>query len=120
LAKVLHLLALAAHTKHQLPFGVRLHAHSAADGPYEWFMVYAVQVAGYEQLLRKVLLKAPQAALLSMACFSFKVTHKGLPGAYWKTAEDMHAVVAKRWVRVTGDGAAVAPGLSNFAGISDV
>ncbi|WIA40473.1 hypothetical protein OEZ86_013829 [Tetradesmus obliquus] len=55
------------------------------------------QVAGYEQLLRKVLLKAPQAALLSMACFSFKITHKGMPGAYWKTGEDMHAVIAKRY-----------------------
>jgi hypothetical protein len=58
--------------------------------------LYALQVAGYEQLLRKVMLKAPQAALLSMACFSFKITHKGLPGAYWKTGEDMHAVIAKR------------------------
>jgi hypothetical protein len=64
-------------------------------------MVYAVQVAGYEQLLRRVMLKAPQAALLSMACFSFKVTHKGLPGAYWKTAEDIHAVIAKRLVQLT-------------------
>ncbi|KAF6261151.1 hypothetical protein COO60DRAFT_811472 [Scenedesmus sp. NREL 46B-D3] len=43
------------------------------------------------------MLKAPHAALLSMACFSFKVTHKAQPGAYWKTGEDLHAVISKRY-----------------------
>jgi aromatic ring hydroxylase len=75
----------------------QMHGRSAALPLHtEQLTMVALQVAGYEQLLRKVMLKAPQAALLSMACFSFKITHKGLPGAYWKTAEDMHAVISKR------------------------
>jgi hypothetical protein len=52
------------------------------------------QVAAYENLLRKIMLKAPNAALLSFAAFAWKIDEVGdeppytsVPNPFWNTGE---------------------------------
>lgn len=54
------------------------------------------QVAGYETLIRKVIKKAPQAALVSFASFMW-LDKDNAPGRYYDTGEDQHGVVARRY-----------------------
>ncbi|KAF6261146.1 hypothetical protein COO60DRAFT_1625477 [Scenedesmus sp. NREL 46B-D3] len=61
-------------------------------------------VAAYENLLRKVILRAPNTALLSFAAFAWKVDEVGnkppytsVPNPFWNTGEDQHAILAKRY-----------------------
>ena len=54
------------------------------------------QVAGYETLLRKVIKRAPKAALMSFAAFMWLDKH-GNRTAYFETGEDQHAVMARRY-----------------------
>jgi hypothetical protein len=54
------------------------------------------QVAGYETLLRKLITKAPQAALLGFASFMWK-TQDQKRAPYYETGEDQQAVVARRY-----------------------
>ncbi|WIA23834.1 hypothetical protein OEZ85_013495 [Tetradesmus obliquus] len=62
-------------------------------------------VADYESLLRRVMRRAPNAALMSLAIFAF-YSHAGtaqngknttIPTPYYNTGEDMHAVLARRY-----------------------
>lgn len=54
------------------------------------------QTAGYETLLRKVITKAPRAAMLGFASFMW-LDKDNQPGKYYETGEDQHGVVCKRY-----------------------
>ncbi|WIA19951.1 hypothetical protein OEZ85_005833 [Tetradesmus obliquus] len=58
------------------------------------------EVAGYENLLRNIMLRAPEAALISLGVFNWRTdVYKGveIPNAYFSTGEDQHAIIAKRY-----------------------
>eukprot|EP00879_Flechtneria_rotunda_P005860 GHRR01006166.1.p1 GENE.GHRR01006166.1~~GHRR01006166.1.p1 ORF type:complete len:523 (+),score=78.66 GHRR01006166.1:141-1571(+) len=54
------------------------------------------QTAGYEALVRKIITKAPQAALMGFATFMW-LDRKGNPGKFYETGEDQHGVVCRRY-----------------------
>lgn len=56
----------------------------------------APQTAGYETLVRKIIRKAPAAAMLGFASFMW-LTKEGNPGKYYDTGEDQHGVVCRRY-----------------------
>lgn len=56
----------------------------------------APQNAGYETLVRRVIKKAPQAALMAFATFMWLDKHGGRE-LYHNTGEDQHAVIARRY-----------------------
>eukprot|EP00877_Chromochloris_zofingiensis_P014366 jgi/Chrzof1/9183/Cz03g39010.t1 len=56
----------------------------------------APQTAGYETLLRKIIKKAPNAALMAFASFIWLDKDNKL-ASYFETGEDQHAVVARRY-----------------------
>jgi hypothetical protein len=67
---------------------------NAYDGQCQCFL--SSHVAGYETLLRKLITKAPNAALMAFAAFMWR-TSKYQPTPYYESGEDQHAVVARRY-----------------------
>jgi hypothetical protein len=54
------------------------------------------EVAGYENLLRNIMLRAPEAALISLGVFNWRTdTYKGveIPNAYYSTGERVSSEV---------------------------
>lgn len=54
------------------------------------------QTAGYETLIRKIIKKAPTAAMLGFATFMW-LDKDNKPGTYYETGEDQHGVVCRRY-----------------------
>jgi hypothetical protein len=59
---------------------------------YAFFCICMQQVAAYENLLRKIIIKAPHAALLSFAVYAWKIDEVGnrppytrVPNPFWNT-----------------------------------
>ncbi|WIA40471.1 hypothetical protein OEZ86_013827 [Tetradesmus obliquus] len=73
-------------------------------GALQCLRISQPEVAAYENLLRKIILRAPHAALLSFAAFAWKIDEVGdeppytsVPNPFWNTGEDQHAILAKRY-----------------------
>ncbi|KIY98609.1 hypothetical protein MNEG_9351 [Monoraphidium neglectum] len=56
----------------------------------------APQNAGYETLIRRILKRSPQAAMMTFAAFMW-LDKKGEREVYYNTGEDQHAVIARRY-----------------------
>eukprot|EP00878_Enallax_costatus_P008946 GHUV01009354.1.p1 GENE.GHUV01009354.1~~GHUV01009354.1.p1 ORF type:complete len:410 (+),score=40.39 GHUV01009354.1:593-1822(+) len=54
------------------------------------------QTAGYETLIRKIIRRAPTAAMLGFATFMW-LDKENKPGKYYETGEDQHGVVCRRY-----------------------